>query len=94
MLQNEKIGNSRTFEWKKSRKNIIKKRLGGVQLELELFQTLLSVLSAAEYIAASYIQIDIESRLVSLSILDLVFIAFFILFFVINFFLSKEKYVC
>ena len=60
-------------------------------LDMEVFQTVLALLSAVFFIISTYIQLDIDGRLTSLLVLDLIFSFLFIFFFVINFFLAKDK---
>ncbi|KAG2386065.1 hypothetical protein C9374_003214 [Naegleria lovaniensis] len=68
-----------------------KQILSSFTFDMEVFQTVLSVLSAAFFIISSYIQMDIDGSLLSLRVVDLIFSSLFIVFFVINFLLAKDK---
>lgn len=79
------------YEAKKRMNDSFKKKLSNFQTETEIFQTILAVLSAVEFILASYIQIDIDQSLFALIIIDLIFSSFFIIFFFVSFVISENK---
>ncbi|KAG2385611.1 hypothetical protein C9374_003426 [Naegleria lovaniensis] len=88
---NVSVNNIASYESRKRTKNIWRTRLKGIILDLEVFQTVLSILSAVFFIISSYIQIDVDGRLFALVVCDLIFSCFFIVLFIVNFLLAKNK---
>ena len=60
-------------------------------LDMEIFQTILALSSALFFIISTYIQLDIDGKLTAILVVDLIFSLLFIFFFVVNFFLAKDK---
>ena len=67
-----------------------KQVLQQLSFDVELLQTVLAALSAAFFIASSYIQVLLDGRLLAINVIDLVFSSLFIVFFIIDLILSTE----
>jgi len=71
-------------------KDHLSKLSSEITYNLQLFQVVLSVIAAVEFIAASYLQMEI-GYLTAILVIDLIFACLFLLFSFANFFSAYNK---